>query len=74
MDRVARDKFRWRCRRGLLELDMVLGMFLEQHANTMSEEELAALVELLDYPDSDLWGVASGRSERYRGLPPIRKW
>lgn len=53
---------------------MVLGMFLEQHANTMSEEELAALVELLDYPDSDLWGVASGRSERYRGLPPIRKW
>lgn len=33
----------------------------------MSKEELAALVELLDYPDNDLWDAVGGRSKRYSG-------
>ncbi len=32
---------------------MVPGRIFEQHANTMIEEELSALVELLDYPEWD---------------------
>ena len=51
----------------LLELDIVLGRFLERYADTMSEQELAVLVELLDYPDNNLWDVVGGRSERYSG-------
>ena len=65
LDRAAHDRLRWRCRRGLLELDIILERFLRQYATTMAEEELAALGELLDYPDNDLWDVVKGSSERY---------
>ena len=61
MDRVARDRLQWKCRRGLLELDLVLEKYLRQHPE---DAELAAL---LDLPDNDLWDIVSGRSERYDG-------
>jgi antitoxin CptB len=58
MDRAA-DRLRWKCRRGLLELDIVLERYLRQHP---VDEELAAL---LDLPDNDLWDIVNGRSEQY---------
>ncbi|HSG77693.1 MAG TPA: succinate dehydrogenase assembly factor 2 [Burkholderiales bacterium] len=61
MDRAARDRLRWKCRRGLLELDLVLERYLRQHPE---DAELDALLEL---PDNDLWDIISGRSERYDG-------
>ena len=61
MDRVARDRLQWKCRRGLLELDLVLEKYLRQ---CPEDPELAAL---LDLPDNDLWDIVSGRSERYDG-------
>ena len=59
MDRVARERLKWKCRRGLLELDLVLGRYLQRNAAD------AELSELLDLPDNDLWDIVSGRSERY---------
>jgi antitoxin CptB len=59
MERVARERLRWKCRRGLLELDLVLQRYLERHPQD------AELSELLDLPDNDLWDIVSGRSERY---------
>jgi succinate dehydrogenase flavin-adding protein (antitoxin of CptAB toxin-antitoxin module) len=59
MDRVARDRLKWKCRRGLLELDLVLERYL---ARNPGDAELSAL---LDLPDNDLWDIVSGRSERY---------
>ena len=59
MDRVARERLKWKCRRGLLELDLVLEKYLRQYPE---DPELAAL---LDLPDNDLWDIVSGRSERY---------
>jgi antitoxin CptB len=61
MDRVARERLKWQCRRGLLELDLVLERYLRQHPG---DGELA---ELLELPDNDLWDIVSGRSERYDG-------
>jgi antitoxin CptB len=58
MERVA-DRLKWKCRRGLLELDLVLQKYLEQHP----EDEV--LFELLDLPDNDLWDIVNGRSEEY---------
>jgi antitoxin CptB len=63
--RADYERLRWRCRRGLLELDLVFERFLERHAARMTEAELASLGELLEYPDNDLWEVVSGRSDRY---------
>jgi len=65
MDRIGRDRLAWKCRRGLLELDLVLQKFLQRQAPGLSGDELAALDELLDYPDGDLWDVVSGRSDRF---------
>ena len=65
MDRVRRDRLAWKCRRGLLELDLVLDRFLRCHAAAMSDEELVLLGELLEHADNDLWEFVSGRSERY---------
>jgi len=61
MDRTARDRLKWKCRRGLLELDLVLERYLRQYPD---DEELDPLLEL---PDNDLWDIVSGRSERFDG-------
>ena len=59
MDRVARERLRWKCRRGLLELDLVLERYLRNHPG---DPELSPL---LDLDDNDLWDIVSGRSDRY---------
>ena len=55
------DRIRWQCRRGLLELDLVLAKFLDRHLENLSPGNLAALKRLLDYPDHDLWDFATGK-------------
>ena len=59
MNRVEQNRLHWKCRRGLLELDLVLGKYLEKNPNDKE------LVELLDLPDNDLWDIVSGRSNRF---------
>ena len=58
MNRIA-DRLRWKCRRGLLELDLVLERYLQKNP------EDAELRALLDLPDNDLWDIVAGRSDRY---------
>ncbi|HTQ78120.1 MAG TPA: succinate dehydrogenase assembly factor 2 [Burkholderiales bacterium] len=59
MERAARNRLAWKCRRGLLELDLVLLRYLEAHPGD------EALERLLDLPDNDLWEIVSGRSDRF---------
>ena len=59
MDRVARNRLRWNCRRGLLELDIVLQRYLDRHPDD------ASLHGLLDLADNDLWDIVIGRSDAY---------
>ena len=59
MNRVERERLKWRCRRGLLELDIVLERYLARHPQD------AELHPLLDLPDNDLWDIVAGRSEDY---------
>jgi antitoxin CptB len=63
------DRIRWRCRRGLLELDLVLQHFLERRFDDLDPGERRLFDELLDAPDNDLLDMAMGRAEpapRYR--------
>ena len=62
MDALARSRLKWKCRRGLLELDLVLTDFVEKH---LEDKDLDALNDLLDLEDNDLWEIVSGRSDRY---------
>ena len=47
-------RIRWRCRRGLLELDCVLLQFYEQHFDTLDHESRRAFIRLLNQPDNDI--------------------
>ena len=64
MDRSGRNRLKWKCRRGLLELDLILQSFVEKH---LEEKDVGTLNELLDLQDNDLWDIVSGRSDRYDG-------
>jgi antitoxin CptB len=59
--RLAR--LRWRCRRGLLENDLILARFMETRAGTLTEDRVAMLDRLLDLPDNELWELIAGRVE-----------
>ena len=56
-------RLRWRCRRGMLENDLVLSRFLEARAGTLDRETLGHLNELLELGDNELWDLICGRSE-----------
>jgi len=44
---------RWRCRRGMKELDFLLLRYLERHEPATSDER-AAFAEFLELPDPDI--------------------
>ncbi|WP_296755811.1 succinate dehydrogenase assembly factor 2 [Thiobacillus sp.] len=52
----------WRCRRGLLELDLWLGGFLQAHRATLQSCETAALERLLALSDMEIVDRLQGRS------------
>jgi len=57
------NRLRWRCRRGMLENDLILARFLDARGETMTEDDLAALHRLLDLADNELWDLLAGRAE-----------
>lgn len=54
-------RVQWRCRRGLLELDIFLQPFVAQHYASLNDAELVAFDALLDLPDNTLWDMMTGR-------------
>jgi antitoxin CptB len=57
------DRVRWRCRRGLLELDLILARFLDRHYAGLDAGQRQAFDRLLEAPDNDLLDLAMGRVE-----------
>ena len=57
------DKVRWHCRRGLLELDVILERFNSQHLTSLADEELYCFEALLEFTDNDLLDLIMHRSE-----------
>jgi len=57
------ERARWRCRRGLLELDIVLQRFMDQHYVQLDAAGLQQFDTLLDLPDNDLWDMITARKE-----------
>jgi antitoxin CptB len=62
------NRIRWHCRRGLLELDLVLARFQEQVLPALSADELEGFKRLLQCSDNDLWDLIAGRLEPAPGL------
>ena len=61
MDRLQVDRLKWKCRRGLLELDLVFQRMIP----TLTDDEVPSFDALLDLPDNDLWEIVAGRSENF---------
>jgi antitoxin CptB len=57
------NRLRWQCRRGLLELDLVLERFLEKHCDQLQGERLSSFQALLAYTDDELWNLVRARNE-----------
>ncbi|AEJ00721.1 protein of unknown function DUF339 [Nitrosomonas sp. Is79A3] len=55
------ERARWRCRRGLLELDIVLQRFMDQYYTQLDESGLEQFERLLALPDNDLWDLITAR-------------
>lgn len=45
----------WRCRRGMLELDIILQKFVNEQFGSLRMDELHVFDELLELPDNDFW-------------------
>ena len=55
-------KLRWRARRGMKELDVVLNRWLDRHGPAATPGQLETFERLLEAEDSELWPWMLGRS------------
>lgn len=49
------NRLRWHCRRGMLELDLVLTRFLENGFDRLTTAQLREFERLLGLEDQELW-------------------
>jgi succinate dehydrogenase flavin-adding protein (antitoxin of CptAB toxin-antitoxin module) len=56
------ERLKWRSRRGLLELDLVLQRFWAGPGRELDEGEGRTLARLLAMPDNDLLDLVMGRT------------
>lgn len=55
MSTTPYSKLKWRCRRGMKELDVLLGRYLEQHYPNDSAEEQERFESFLEWQDTALF-------------------
>jgi antitoxin CptB len=69
---VAESKLRWRCRRGMRELDQLLGWYLQARYPRAAEVDKTAFATLLEQPDPELWawltGAAAPKDPEWRAI------
>lgn len=58
-------RLQWRCRRGMLEMDLLLEKFIPLHFPQLNAAEQAAFDRLLDYPDNELWAAIVNTEQEY---------
>jgi antitoxin CptB len=63
LDERGLSKLRWRCRRGLLENDLLIERFFDRYAPSLTLRQAQALGELMDLADNDLLDLLLRRRE-----------
>jgi antitoxin CptB len=53
-------RLRWRCRRGMRELDVLLSRYLERHYPTASRADRDAFERILELQDPQIFGYLLG--------------
>lgn len=49
------NRVQWACRRGMLELDLLLLPFVEKHYTALPQDEQSAFIRLLEASDPNLF-------------------
>ena len=63
LDERGLSKLRWRCRRGLLENDLLIEKFFLRYAATLNVRQAKGLNDLMDLSDNDLLDLLLRRKE-----------
>lgn len=58
-----KPRLRWACRRGMLELDVILGPFVEHEYDALSRHEQQVFERLLESDDPDLFAWFMGHQQ-----------
>lgn len=58
-----REQLKWRSRRGMQELDVLLGDYMGEHYDQAPPEAQRAYTRLLEQEDDQLWEWLSGKSD-----------
>ena len=61
LDQRGLSKLRWRCRRGLLENDLLIERFFNRFESTLTRSQAQALGDLMDLGDRDLLDLQLAR-------------
>ena len=64
----ALSKLKWRCRRGMLENDLLIERFFQRHEAGLTVRHADALNELMELPDNDLLDLLLRRREPEGGI------
>jgi antitoxin CptB len=63
LDQRSLSKLRWRCRRGLLENDLLIEKFFNRYESTLSVSQAQGLNDLMTLADNDLLDLLLRRKE-----------
>jgi len=63
LDPVALNRLKWRCRRGLLENDILIERYFKRHGSCITQRQAGGLQALMDLPDNDLLDLLLARCE-----------
>ncbi|MGH6640585.1 MAG: succinate dehydrogenase assembly factor 2 [Polaromonas sp.] len=63
LDERSLSKLKWRCRRGLLENDLLIEKFFLRHEATLTVRQAKGLNDLMDLSDNDLLDLLLKRKE-----------
>ena len=66
VDQATLSKLRWRCRRGMRELDEAMLAYLENHFTSASKDERADFIALQELQDPELFKLVSGKAREAR--------
>ncbi len=57
------SRLRWQCRRGMLELDDLLGNFVEHHYQKLEQQQQKIFKQVLNFPDQLLFDYFFGNAK-----------
>lgn len=63
VDSLKKAKLKWRAKRGMLELDLILESFLNHYFDQLNQDQVSTLEELISYDDPTLFEWFMGYSQ-----------